>query len=254
MRKISNSAPTLPQRLLLLGRGGADEGGGTTAPVWSPGALPGLQLWFDTAVLAGLANGDPVPTWPDLSGGHRDAVQATTAARPTYVSVGINGRPVLRFDGADDTMVIGNVSAQFPSAALLVIVASMGNANGQQDAYSTGAATSGIWSYAGSSYDTCFSFARHQNYRVPTPAGVHCYVVASDSGAWRMSVDGSWGPTLAGTFDGGPNHRLGVSPGYEGQPLLGDLGEVIAVSSSSLTTTDQARLAGYLLAKWGVTL
>jgi hypothetical protein len=33
-----------------------------------PGAIPGLTLWLRADGLTGLADGDPVATWPDASG------------------------------------------------------------------------------------------------------------------------------------------------------------------------------------------
>ena len=219
---------------------------------WTPAAIPGIQLWFDATALTGMATGDPVAIWPNMAGSHSDAQQGVGYAQPAYVAAGINGRPSVRFDGSSNMLVVGDMSARFPSAALLIIVASMVSATGRQDAYSTGTPNGGIWSYEGSSYDTCFSYARHNNYRVPTPAGTHCYVVESDSSRWRMSVDGTWGPTMGGTFSGGANHRIGVSTGYEGQPLMGDIGEIIAVNASGLSSDDNTQLGAYIFNKWGV--
>ena len=58
-----------------------------------------------TAVLTNFAhrlngNGDPLYSWPNLSGNGYAAVQATPLAYPTYVASGLNGLPVLRGDGS----------------------------------------------------------------------------------------------------------------------------------------------------------
>jgi hypothetical protein len=49
-----------------------------------------------------LNDGDPVATWADQSGNSRDFSQATSAARPTYKTNILNGKPVVRSDGVDD--------------------------------------------------------------------------------------------------------------------------------------------------------
>lgn len=69
--------------------------------------------------ITGLEDGDPVGTWPDQSGNSYDLTQATGAAKPTYKTGIKNDNPVIRFDGADDTMcatlgaAISNESASF---------------------------------------------------------------------------------------------------------------------------------------------
>jgi hypothetical protein len=54
--------------------------------------------------LAGLADGDPISTWPDTSGNGKDLTGSGTA-RPTYKTNIYNGWPVVRFDGTDDLLV-----------------------------------------------------------------------------------------------------------------------------------------------------
>lgn len=82
-------------------------------PGFSPGSLPGLQLWLraDTGVFQdpglgtpALAAGDPVGGWRDQSGRGHHALQAAAASRPTLAPDAAGGRPALRFDGVDDWM------------------------------------------------------------------------------------------------------------------------------------------------------
>ncbi|MCX6879986.1 MAG: autotransporter-associated beta strand repeat-containing protein [Verrucomicrobia bacterium] len=46
----------------------------------------GLVRFFDASQLTGYANGNPVSTWPDLSGNHADATVPSGNASPTYVA------------------------------------------------------------------------------------------------------------------------------------------------------------------------
>jgi hypothetical protein len=68
---------------------------------FTPASLSGLAGWWKADQLV-LNDGDPVATWADQSGNSRDFSQATSAARPTYKTNILNGKPVVRSDGVDD--------------------------------------------------------------------------------------------------------------------------------------------------------
>jgi hypothetical protein len=76
--------------------------------------LTNMQLWFkadkDVYSNAGgttpCADGDTVYVWKDQSGNAFNASQSTAAARPTFKTNILNGKPVIRFDGADDVLAI----------------------------------------------------------------------------------------------------------------------------------------------------
>jgi hypothetical protein len=56
---------------------------------------------YDAQALTGLADGDPVTTWPDTSGNGGHA----TGAGPVYKTGVLHGRPSVRFDGVDDILL-----------------------------------------------------------------------------------------------------------------------------------------------------
>jgi hypothetical protein len=68
-----------------------------------------LQLYpaayYDSRFITGLADGDPVSTWSDLSGNGYHATQATAAKKPTYKVNIVNGLAVARLDAVDDGML-----------------------------------------------------------------------------------------------------------------------------------------------------
>src|ERR1035438_8942129 len=59
----------------------------------------GLSVWLkaDAGVTTNASGG--VTTWSDQSGNGNDAVQATDAFAPLFVTNAVNGNPVLRFNG-----------------------------------------------------------------------------------------------------------------------------------------------------------
>lgn len=81
------------------------RGGGIT-----PADLANLHIWCAADELVGFADGDPVGTWTDQSGGGRDLITVSTSYRPTYKASQVNGLPGLLFDGIDDRMEVS-----FPS-------------------------------------------------------------------------------------------------------------------------------------------
>src|SRR4051812_12375189 len=71
------------------------------APKDAPAQISGLIHRMRPTAL-GLSNGDPVSSVPFEEGPL--TITTTGTSRPTFVSSGANGRPALRFDGADDGM------------------------------------------------------------------------------------------------------------------------------------------------------
>jgi hypothetical protein len=91
--------------------------------LWRPSDLgSALALWLDAEDAASITlNESTVSQWNDKSGNNRHASQATAANQPTYTLNGLNGKPVLTFDGVNDffTMTSPVNAAALPSASCL---------------------------------------------------------------------------------------------------------------------------------------
>jgi hypothetical protein len=73
-----------------------------TSSLWNPTQLPGLVLWLDASDSSTIfLNGSTVAQYNDKSGNNNNAVQATAANQPIYLSSGLNGRPTLSYIGSD---------------------------------------------------------------------------------------------------------------------------------------------------------
>lgn len=68
---------------------------------FSPRDISGLVVMLDAANIRGLADSDPVSTWPDATSNARDYT-GFGSTRPQWKSGVINGWPAVRFDGTDD--------------------------------------------------------------------------------------------------------------------------------------------------------
>jgi hypothetical protein len=69
-------------------------------------AKASLVMWLKADAITGLADGAAVAAWSDASGQNNNTAQATVARRPVYKTNVVNGKPVVRFDGADDALAI----------------------------------------------------------------------------------------------------------------------------------------------------
>lgn len=54
--------------------------------------------------LSGYSNEMPVSLWTDMSGNNNHAFQNTADYRPIYITDALNGKPVLQFDGTNDSL------------------------------------------------------------------------------------------------------------------------------------------------------
>ena len=79
----------------------------------------GASLVLDARYIAGLANAAAIGTWADRSRSGNDATQATEANKPTYRTNILNGNPVVRFDGTNDSLT-SNAQVNQPSAFMAV--------------------------------------------------------------------------------------------------------------------------------------
>lgn len=82
------------------GRLGLSSRRRSSAPTFAPADLAGLAFWYDAA-RSSYAGG----TWHDLSGAGNHARQPVAAQRPSS-TMDDAGRRVLRFDGADDALLV----------------------------------------------------------------------------------------------------------------------------------------------------
>lgn len=219
---------------------------------FDPRSIPGLALWLDASQITGLVDGDPVGTWADKSGNGRDATQATAAAKPAYRPAVLNGKAVVRLDGVDDLVNLGDLSAAFPSAATLFVVWTAAASDDQYCVYET-AAIDSWWKYLADGYIGTFRSARLSTYPTGTPqAGSHLACILSTTADYEMRIDGTSEGAQAGAFLSGTSHMLGASPDGGGtRHLNGDVAELV-VYNSGLSLSDRQRVERYLGNKYAI--
>lgn len=69
-----------------------------------------LKAWFAADNITGLANGEAMSSWGDLSGNGNNVSQGSEDSQPTYRTNSINGNPAVLFDGSNDFLYLASVN------------------------------------------------------------------------------------------------------------------------------------------------
>lgn len=191
--------------------------------------LSGLTLWLRADLVSADNANKHIGLWRDQSGMAHDAVQSDAAHQPSSISNNGDAVPVVRFDGRNDFLNLGNFMENQMSGELLVVFNLAQNAAGPQ----------GLWTLGknnlGTSFDPGsktvlddFGLYLQKNFScdlVSTP-GVRLYDVASEQGLWSMQLDGQTQLATDNSAVGfSSSARLGVNG--HGLYLHGDIQEVL---------------------------
>lgn len=96
-----------------------------------------LVMHLDASQITGIADGETIGTWEDLSSAGNDATQTSTDAMPTYTasSSAFNGMATVSFDGSDDWMDLPDV---IDVGSFTLFVVGKLNANGSDQYFVSG--------------------------------------------------------------------------------------------------------------------
>lgn len=219
---------------------------------WTPAKLAPF-FWLDATQL-GLANGDLVSSWTDLSGNGNNFTSSGTA-RPTFTSSGINGLPSLTFDGNSDGMILSSVPAHsswwFFMVGQLVSFSATANVVSIDDYAPDGkyimlqlnsATALGVNSNAG--YLSSFVSAG-----IGTKRG-YCFK-GSSSGATLKADDGTIGTSSSNFSKALSNMRLGRrGDGFFSNYRFGET----VYGVGTLTSDQESSICQYFNKKWGTLL
>jgi hypothetical protein len=242
-----------------------------TSSLWTPAQLSGLALWLDAADAGTITlNGSTVSQWNDKSGNARHVSQATGANQPTRTLNGLNGLPVVTFDGGIKFLSAANTNISAGDAVSMVSVyQSTGNPDNQFDGFSgffflaenftnaasracqlTNTRTKFIPAYFVNPFAVNqISLERNSNYNIHASVGDF-----NDTHSYSIN-----GATPQSQALGAPNIsninaiRVG-NASWDVSGLLRFIGNAseIIVTNTALSTTDRQKLEGYLAWKWGL--
>jgi len=236
-----------------------------TASGFNPKSIATLAGWWDASVTSSLdqistggtavtADSDPVGRWADLSGNGRTLTQSTTNNRPVYKTGVLNGKPVIDFDGENDSMIASFTLAQ-PITYFLVYrfdaTVTTGNprvfdgATGNSMSFfsSTGSTVMGL--FAGSSTDPLISMDQRTQFSVTE------IQANGDSTAVRLNGASVGFLSSSNPGAGAPNGlRLGA---FSQSSAFGNVSFAEVLIYSSIIAESEARkVRSYLGKKYGI--
>ncbi|HEY3416195.1 MAG TPA: Ig-like domain-containing protein, partial [Armatimonadota bacterium] len=231
-------------------------------------ATTNLTLWLkaDTGITKDANN--VVSAWADQSGQGHNLSQGTANNRPVYRENILNGLPVVRFDGSNDTLASAAVT--FNQQHTIFAVTRMQsiplNANGFVFSYASTVDGSsdtemGVFYWSGTyqydfrpRYPGLDPWAQTNMAFSPPKTSSFLMSLAKGSSVVRCFVNGTQvGPNLTGATTFSTTNRcfrLGEH-GYWGQYLNGDIAEVL-VYDAELSDTDRQAVEAYLTAKYAI--
>lgn len=251
-----------------------------TVPAFTPASISGLQLWLDASDASTLftdsagttlatADGDPVGCWKDKSGNNYHAKQTDGSFKPLIRKAIYNSRDIVRYDGANDRLVCGDVmDLEYGNLSIFATVKIIG---------STGSIIS---KSAQANSSTRYFFIRESNnilFNIHKPnVGNPIALASSDTSTSFRLLSANWqresgmyirinksqvtSVSTSGDSDfwnSGYVFEIGnyqTAFGAEGNavPLNGDIGEILIYIGSALTTDQRDSVENYLYAKWGI--
>jgi len=241
----------------------------TVAPPGPGGVNGGVALWLkadaintnDAVTQVRLSGSDVfVKQWNDQGDVGNNASNGTDGDQPQYIAGALNGKPVLRFvqddDDNGDRLYLGDLSAQFPSAGSIFVVATIntdgrynlfGNRDNDERWVADTWGESHPGSFRGGRADGTFTQGSW-----PT-TGSHVYALESSSAIFRMLIDGAQIGSDSADYNNGSGQNWTIgNRATSGQPLNGDIAELI-LFDRVLTTEEAEMVGGYLADKYGIT-
>ncbi len=213
---------------------------------FNPLDLINSELWL-SAINVVADDADPIQNWDDLSPNDNDGQQPTEANRALYKTGILNGRSVMRFDGANDSYNLSStisLTGDFTVIALWeIVIEDIILGHDDQGNYFN--------PFAANKWNTKNATA-NVTYDMPFTAGAFAIVATiRTSGTITVRKDGvqTDSKAHAGTFTFNRVGERGGGLAY----LNGDMPEMI-IYSDAKAGTDLAKLENYFGSYYGIGL
>lgn len=235
---------------------GIIAGSYSRVPAFSPTDIAGLIVWLDAgagvfsdAGTTPAVNDDTIQQWNDQSGNGNNASQGTSANRPTYKTGVLNSRPVLRFDGSNDSIRTGTFSSTLSQPNTVFIVASTNTAN---MTFIDGLGTSNRHQFQSASTPSVSAFAGGTMSFSRTATFTHrLFTIRYNTSSSQILENG----TSVATGDVGTHSLTGLNVGSrfsQDQAFLnGDFAEIL-IYDTDLSTGNREAVEAYLISKYNL--
>ena len=228
---------------------------------WTPANIT-TALWLDAADATTITlNSSTVSQWNDKSGNGRNMTQATALRQPTYTASGLNGLPVLSFNG--DSLTNASYNWGNSSSSVFAVLRKNTSA-GYQNLIVTGTGTNNNWSIGLES-----GTSKYALFRILVGNMVSNLICTADipqqmcftntgqvsgtvtSNVYKDGTAGSSAISVSSANQGVVGIGIGSDAGF-GETFNGYFAEIIIVPSI-VSTADRQLIEGYLAWKWGLT-
>jgi hypothetical protein len=228
-----------------------------TRRLLTPDKIPGINIatWFDAMESSSvILDGTTVSQWSDISGNNRHATQATKANQPTYTPDGLNGKPVLMFDGVDDRLVTASTTLGITNSASLIVVARTSSRTPpEQGVAGSDSLTNRFGLFiTGTNAMRWNPISGTNTVQETSVTGAQILAGTAQSGnsaLFRNGTSIATGTAATGTMDNTPFNIGNMLQGTTLPHFSGPIAEVL-VLPLSLSTTNRQLLEGYLAWKW----
>lgn len=212
--------------------------------------VAGCVLWLKADAIVGLNDGDAVGTWEDSSTANNDVSQSTADNKPSYQTNELNGKPVVRFDGANDILNTASAVINKTHSTFIVhrasswgdldfIMSHSGGANGCQ------------WYYYSDVLYYDHPGSNNKSYGAATTDVQLVEAIHDDTVSTKAWLNGvSVGNTNAILMNTSTATTIG---GKSSGSYIGDIAEII-VYSSALSDPNRQAVEDYLGTKYGITI
>lgn len=220
------------------------------APPFTPDQLTSLRLWLAGYKITGVSGGAALATWTDGSTHANDATQASAPARPTYLASGLNGLPVVRFEGGQ--LLVSPLARTQPYTAIVVVKEDANAANqyildgmtintGMMAFPGSGIGQGGVvWTYDGGGILSAPVTTTNWN------------VIAGEYNGASSRIVVNNGTPVTGTMGAGGTTGTTIGAGGDGSVgLVGEIAELI-ICDGILATGDWNALHAYLSSTYGL--
>jgi hypothetical protein len=246
----------------MLNNIAATLSGGAVAP--SP--VSGMAVWYDAndAGTFTYSSSNIISQWGDKSGNSRNATQATVASQPTRVTGVINGLPVVRFDGSNDSMSFTNILNGDTSFTLFWVLRPRNVSSGTYQPSFSSQTTSPDMD------DGALHFINPTGYGASYPFVTKSWssydntntYVANTSYLMEFIADGSVFKVFRNGTQESTNKNVGSAPAYTNTNIAKqnnpagrfgafDFGEIL-IYTTALSGADVTTNRNYLNSKWGL--
>jgi len=227
---------------------------------WTPSELGSsiLTAWFKADSISG-SDGDAVSAWADSSGNGNDTSQGTAVRQPTLQTNELGGQSVVRFDGTNDILSDGDITALDVGTGdiWMACLFKSTDDSGAQFFFEKGNNQFGLMTTAAGELQARMggttnipkqssgSWSRTEFVMVTASR-----VSATCNGFVNGSSMTTTGTTNTGTIFNSSVFDVGAAA-VGGQPMTGDIAEIL-VGGATLTTANREKIEGYLAWKYGL--